>query len=270
MANGSLDHRLTFYAAAARSSRRSAATSAISDTWVYRQLHGGPGARRTGAITSPRLPRCMAAGSSAGAIYPRDLRLRPVALRELLPGPHLPAHDTTYTQFVGHAADPQHRLRPAAHHAAVRRISDLDAAAVWRPRREFLRVVVGRHQHRRADLNWRPTPQLRSQLHVQRADSIGGTATARSSDETLIPRLDVEYQLSRPIFFRFIGQYDAAYQDNLRDDSRTNLPIFIRDPTTGVYHARARRSRATCSSSRVCSPTSPSPAPWRSSATATT
>ena len=33
----------------------------------------------------------------------------------------------------------------------------------------------------------------------------------------------------------FVGEYDARRQDDLRDDSRTNLPIVIRDPATGLY-----------------------------------
>ena len=44
-----------------------------------------------------------------------------------------------------------------------------------------------------------------------------------------------KYQVSRPIFLRVIGEYDARKQDTLRDDSRTNLPILIRDPVTGLY-----------------------------------
>ena len=45
----------------------------------------------------------------------------------------------------------------------------------------------------------------------------------------------MEYQVSRAIFLRAIGEYNAQRQDALRDDSRTNLPIVIRDPATGVY-----------------------------------
>jgi hypothetical protein len=41
--------------------------------------------------------------------------------------------------------------------------------------------------------------------------------------------------VSRPIFLRVIGEYDARKQDTLRDDSRTDLPILIRDPATGLY-----------------------------------
>jgi hypothetical protein len=41
--------------------------------------------------------------------------------------------------------------------------------------------------------------------------------------------------VSRPIFLRVIGEYDSRTQDTLRDDSRTGLPILIRDPATGLY-----------------------------------
>ena len=50
-----------------------------------------------------------------------------------------------------------------------------------------------------------------------------------------IPRLKLEYQATRAIFGRLIADYDAQYQDNLRDDSRTERPILIRNATTGVY-----------------------------------
>jgi hypothetical protein len=50
-----------------------------------------------------------------------------------------------------------------------------------------------------------------------------------------IPRLKVEYQASRAIFFRFVGQYDANFQDELRDDSRTSFPVLLRNTKTGTY-----------------------------------
>ena len=62
---------------------------------------------------------------------------------------------------------------------------------------------------------------------------------------TVIPRLDAEYQLTRTTFVRFVGQYDATYQDSLRDDSRTNLPIYFKNPATGVLtRAAATTSNA--------------------------
>jgi hypothetical protein len=88
--------------------------------------------------------------------------------------------------------------------------------------------------------DWRPSTQLRinAQYQVQgyRRRTDGTTVAIRRT-----PRLRVEYQMTRSIFLRAIGEYDASRQDDLRDDSRTNLPIVIRDPATGAY-ARALAS----------------------------
>jgi hypothetical protein len=83
-------------------------------------------------------------------------------------------------------------------------------------------------------LDFRPTDKIRISSQVQLQ------AYNRRSDGTRvadgrIPRLKVEYQLSRAIFVRAMGEYNAQRQDTLRDDSRTNLPIVIRDPVTGQY-----------------------------------
>lgn len=91
-----------------------------------------------------------------------------------------------------------------------------------------------------ATVNWRPSDRARvgliyeQQKYIRRTDhSVVG--------ERRVPRLKLEYQVSRPIFIRIIGQYDAEFQDSLRDDSRTNAPILMRDPLTGAY-TRAGRS----------------------------
>jgi hypothetical protein len=42
-----------------------------------------------------------------------------------------------------------------------------------------------------------------------------------------IPRLKAEYQLSRSIFLRAVGEYDLAEHDDLRDETRTNMPLII-------------------------------------------
>jgi hypothetical protein len=84
---------------------------------------------------------------------------------------------------------------------------------------------------------WRPTERLRvdASYQVQSYDRrTDGSTVGRHA----IPRLKIEYQMTRAIFFRMVSQYDAEQQDDLRDDSRTELPIVIRDPATGTY-ARA-------------------------------
>jgi len=84
------------------------------------------------------------------------------------------------------------------------------------------------------DLTWRPTGQLRTELiyehqQVNRPDD--GSIVSRIR----VPRLKIEYQLSRPIFLRVIGQYTSNETAALRDDSRTNGAILIHDPVTGTF-----------------------------------
>src|SRR5207247_11311681 len=55
-------------------------------------------------------------------------------------------------------------------------------------------------------------------------------------------RAKVEYQLSRPLFVRVVGQYIQDKTDSLRDDSRTGAPIFIRGPDSSLTRAAASRS----------------------------
>ena len=86
----------------------------------------------------------------------------------------------------------------------------------------------------RYNADWRPTDQLRVSAGYQLQ------SYRRRSDDTMvvvrhIPRLKLEYQLSRAIFLRWIGEYDANEQDTLRDDTRTELPIVVRNPATGVF-----------------------------------
>jgi hypothetical protein len=82
--------------------------------------------------------------------------------------------------------------------------------------------------------DWRPTSKVRlnaSYLHQQYDRRTDGTTVGIRR----VPRLKLEYQLSRPVFFRIVGEYDADRTDALRDDSRTNAPILIFDPGVGDY-----------------------------------
>ena len=105
----------------------------------------------------------------------------------------------------------------------------------WAPARILIIQATG---------DWRPTDQLRvsaSYSHQEYWRKTDGSIVGLHR----IPRLAVEYQLSRPVFLRLVGQYDSQWQDSLRDDSRTNDPILIKDPTTGVYaRATARTTNA--------------------------
>jgi len=85
---------------------------------------------------------------------------------------------------------------------------------------------------------WKPTDKLRVDARYQLQ------SFRRRTDDSIvgirrIPRVKAEYQISRPIFVRVVGEYNSDWQDDLRDDSRTNLPIYIRNPA-GQYERAAK------------------------------
>ncbi len=90
--------------------------------------------------------------------------------------------------------------------------------------------------------DWRPTDRFRvNARYVEQR-------THRKSDRTLvrlrsIPRIKVEYQVTRPLFVRFVGQHDATKIDALRDDSRTDAPILIRG-SDGVLRQSTAQERS--------------------------
>ncbi|HKW46309.1 MAG TPA: DUF5916 domain-containing protein, partial [Gemmatimonadaceae bacterium] len=77
-----------------------------------------------------------------------------------------------------------------------------------------------------ASANWRPTDKVRLN-----ASYVSSMLTRRIDDRVTtyirIPRLKVEYQLARPVFVRFVGQYTATTTgDTLVRDPRTGLPLL--------------------------------------------
>ena len=74
-------------------------------------------------------------------------------------------------------------------------------------------------------LNWRPTEQLRvtGTYDWQGYHRLSDNSTVA---ETSIPRVRLEYQLSRSIFVRAVGQYTADFADDLRESDRSNQPLY--------------------------------------------
>lgn len=85
--------------------------------------------------------------------------------------------------------------------------------------------------------DWRPTDRIRvdadykMQYYHRRTD---GSTVGKAR----IPRVKVEYQLSRSIFLRAVGEYTAIFQDSLRDDSRTNDPLLVPGPGGSLVRAQ--------------------------------
>lgn len=109
-----------------------------------------------------------------------------------------------------------------------------NAFILWGNDENFFEWSPGRIIISNAGLTWRPTGKLR----------LDGTyalqQVRRVSDGSLVnvahlPRLKLEYQLSRPIFLRLVGEYGRETQDSLRDDTRSEAPLLIYDPAAGEF-----------------------------------
>jgi hypothetical protein len=75
-------------------------------------------------------------------------------------------------------------------------------------------------------VNARPTPKVRAGATFQYQDywrRSDGSLAGRN----VIPRVKVEYQLTRAIFVRLVGEYDLSEHDDLRDETRTFYPLII-------------------------------------------
>jgi len=84
-----------------------------------------------------------------------------------------------------------------------------------------------------ATLDWRPTDQLRVNLQysfLRRSRERDGSWFSTQH----IPRFKIEYQVSRPIFLRFVGQYSIDDQVALRAGG-TNDPLLVRSSATAPY-----------------------------------
>jgi hypothetical protein len=105
---------------------------------------------------------------------------------------------------------------------------------------DFFETSRVRRRDFNASADWRPTEKIRVN------GSYLSTSLSRLSDAGLttrirIPRAKVEYQLSRSIFVRFVGQYNATTADSLLRDPRTGAPLLVAGNTGNL--ALATRTR---------------------------
>jgi hypothetical protein len=114
---------------------------------------------------------------------------------------------------------------------------------IWGRDENFFEWASSNIVYSTLSLLWRPTERLRVdfdhnlQSFARRTD--GSYVGIRR-----IPRLKLEYQATRSMFFRYVGEYATNYQDTLRDDSRTNLPIVIVAPGGTFEPAAGLRQRS--------------------------
>ncbi len=112
-----------------------------------------------------------------------------------------------------------------------------DFFAVWGQDENFYEWSSANILNFTTNVSWRPIDKLRLDAGYQQIEynrkTDGSTVGIRK-----IPRLKVEYQIARPMFFRVVGQYDAEQQAALYDDSRTGYAIVRPLPYRGFVVER--------------------------------
>lgn len=96
---------------------------------------------------------------------------------------------------------------------------------------DFFETAPARRTDLSADVDFRPSAQLRlttSYVYSHYSRWRDGTTLSRAN----VPRLKAEYQLTRALFLRMVGQYDARRRDALRDPA-TDRPIALE--SDGAY-----------------------------------
>lgn len=243
IAVASLDHRVTLYAPPGGLFETFGGDFRFSNTWVYRTLTSGgaPEDRRYQFNTTATLKGGWQVG---GAIYLEHFGYDPSLYGNYYLGT-INHGDTTLTPFPSQKGIPNTDYVLTLYTPQFAHFSG-SIIQVWGRDENFFEWASADVELPQIALTWQPTTRFRlngtfnAQYYWRHSN---GTEVAR----TLLPRLDIEYQFTRSIFLRLVGQYDAAYQDSLYDDSRTYLPIFIKNPTSGVI------SRATLGNRNVLS-----------------
>lgn len=231
IATMNLDQHLTLYPPQGGFFQTFTGDFSVIDTWVYRHLTAGesPEDRRwhfTGTATF------FEGWQLGAAIYLETYGYDPSLYSNYYLG-HISGRDTTFTPFVGQPIIPNTDYIITF---STPQFATLSASILYISGRDenFFEWASADIGNTVLTVNWRPTDKLRWGLTYQ-ANLYHRHSDGSLVESQLIPRLDLEYQLSRPIFLRLVGQYNAVHQDSLRDDSRTDLPIYYRNAATGTY-----------------------------------
>jgi hypothetical protein len=109
-----------------------------------------------------------------------------------------------------------------------------NAFVLWGHDENFYEWASGEITLFNAGLDWRPTDQIRLNGTYQ-FQRVARRTDGSTVNVAHIPRLKLEYQVSRPIFVRLVGEYNSERQDDLRDNTRTEAPLLIFDPEVGDF-----------------------------------
>lgn len=87
-------------------------------------------------------------------------------------------------------------------------------------------------------LHVRPTAQLRLEGDLQYQDYWRRTDHSLAG-RNMIPRVKLEYQLTRSVFVRLVSEYDLGEHDDLRDETRTFYPLIIDGQLASATRSRS-------------------------------
>jgi Domain of unknown function (DUF5916) len=175
---------------------RSSIEGGVSDTWVA-NLRGGWGVNINGSIQQQRFDSAAYVGyatDSAGTPF-----VKPHGLYQLMGGN---ASINTPNRAVAASLGAGYGAVPIFAEAAKGLELDANASITWRPTQSV-----------RVDALW---------THQRITRSRDGSAFSTAN----IPRVKLEYQLTRAIFFRYVGQY-FAQQRRALVDPRTGAPLVL-------------------------------------------
>jgi hypothetical protein len=229
--SGRVTNQVTFYGAKGAWWERATGDVALDGTWLYDEFTAGRGPQDRKLHLN--LNSALRGGWKAGAsvlieTFGYDRRLY-ADYAILLPGPHgaslVPYRGTphlgNFDYVVSFGMPPRRGLT-------------IDGWVLWGRDENFFEWSSADIALADVTVQWRPIAQLRAdaswklQSYRRRSDdSIVGRRT--------IPRVKVEYQVTRAIFLRGVAEWDREHQDDLRDDSRTGGPVYIRNAATGEY-----------------------------------
>ncbi|MDQ6738327.1 MAG: DUF5916 domain-containing protein, partial [Gemmatimonadota bacterium] len=234
IANVVLSHRVSALGKPGALVENFSAVVGLIGEWQYRRLLGGEG------MQNRKLHFDLAASLKGGwhlgaGLYTEVFGYDPVLYanyRVVIPGSTTQPGALDTVQFAGRRRIPNHDYLLTL--STPQGPLSGNVVIVFGQDEDFYEWEQSAFYIVNANVSWRPTTQLRvdATYALQRYDRRNdGTTVA----ERQIPRLKLEYQLSRAIFVRLVTEYDTQNQSALRSEHYGNAPIIFYNPADGTY-----------------------------------
>jgi hypothetical protein len=239
IARASASHRVTFFNPPGGRVLSYGGDVLVDGTWKYRDFTAGREAleKKLHLNGNAQLRGGWSVGSS---VLVEEFRYDPdLYANYFIPQPRAGAPGVVDTvPYVGTPALPNLDYAVSVNTPQFKKFSG-NVFAIWGQDENFYEWASSDILFLTLNTTTRPTDRLRIDVayQIQRFARVRDGSLAGQQQ---IPRVRLEYQLARPVFVRFVGQYVAAERDSLRDEGRTQAPIFFR-AGEGFVRAAARR-----------------------------